>query len=256
MNRRHFLAVAGVSTPAGGAAAAPHKAIFELRWYHLRNGGQIPRTTEFLSQTYLPAARRAGAGPFGFFSAVIGTGSPFILAVSSFPSLAAFEATSEKMAADKDFARGSDDYNRAGDPGYIRMENSLLRAFESIPSMEPPPADANRPPRIFELRIYESPDLKTGRRKIKMFDDAEIAIFRRCGLLPVFFGETIVGSNLPNLTYMLAYDDMAAREKGWKAFGADPEWHKLRSTPGLTDPEIVTNISNSILRPLPFSGIR
>jgi hypothetical protein len=89
-----------------------------------------------------------------------------------------------------------------------------------------------------------------------MFDEAEIAIFRRCGLQPVFFGETIVGTNLPSLTYLLAYDDMAARDKAWKAFGADPEWHKLRATPGLTDPEIVTNISNSILRPLPFSQIR
>jgi NIPSNAP protein len=258
MNRRNFLA-AGGSAVAGGVAApaaGTRKAIFELRWYHLRNGSQIPRTSEYLSKTYLPAAKRSGAGPFGFFGAVIGAGSPFVLAVTSFPSLAAFEAASEKMAADKDFARGSDEYNRAGDPGYIRMENSILRAFDSIPSMEPPPLDSNRPPRIFELRIYESPDLKTGRRKIKMFDDAEIAIFRRCGLLPVFFGETIVGPNLPNLTYMLAYDDMAAREKGWKAFGADPEWHKLRSTPGLTDPEIVTNISNSILRPLSFSEIR
>ena len=257
MNRRNFLAAGGSGFAAAAVSAAGlRKAVFELRWYHLRNGGQIPRTSEFLSGTYLPAARRAGAGPFGFFGAIIGAGSPFVLAVTSFSSLATYEMASEKMAADKDFATGSDNYNRAGDPGYIRMENSLLRAFDSIPSMEPPPLDANRPPRIFELRIYESPDLKTGRRKIRMFDDAEIAIFRRCGLLPVFFGETIVGSNLPNLTYMLAYDDMAAREKGWKAFGADPEWHKLRSTPGLTDPEIVTNISNSILRPLPFSEIR
>ena len=40
------------------------------------------------------------------------------------------------------------------------------------------------------------------------------------------------------------------------AYQADPEWQKLRATPGLTDPEIVSNISNSILRPLAFSPIR
>ena len=89
-----------------------------------------------------------------------------------------------------------------------------------------------------------------------MFDDTEIKIFRRCGMLPVFFGETLIGRNLPNLTYMLAYDDLAAREKVWRAFAADPEWQKLRATPGLTDAEIVSNISNSILHPLPFSPIR
>ena len=257
MNRRRFLAASGLASSAVPAAAArAARSVFELRWYHMRNGNQLPRTSEYLEKHYLPAARRAGAGPSGAFAAVIGAGSPFILTVISYPSLAAFEAASGKMEADPALAAGWDSYNRAGEPGYVRMENSLLRAFESVPAIEVNETSAIRAPRIFELRIYESPDAKTGRRKIKMFDDAEIAIFRRCGLQPVFFGETIVGTNLPNLTYLLAYDDMAARDKAWKAFGADPEWHKLRATPGLTDPEIVSNISNSILRPLPFSTIR
>ena len=106
------------------------------------------------------------------------------------------------------------------------------------------------------MRIYESNNGKTLKRKIKMFNDAEIAIFRRCGILPVFFGETIVGRDMPNLTYMVAYDDLAAREKAWRAFGGDPEWKKLRAIPEFSDAEIVSNVSNSILRPLPFSPIR
>ena len=68
--------------------------------------------------------------------------------------------------------------------------------------------------------------------------------------------DLLIGARQPNLTYMLSYEDLAGRDKVWKAFGADPEWQKLRSTPGLTDPEIVSNISNSILRPLAFSPIR
>jgi hypothetical protein len=36
-----------------------------------------------------------------------------------------------------------------------------------------------------------------------MFDTAEIAIFRKAGLQPVFFGNTLIGQNLPNLAYML-----------------------------------------------------
>jgi hypothetical protein len=89
-----------------------------------------------------------------------------------------------------------------------------------------------------------------------MFDNGEIGIFRRLGMRPVFFGQTIVGRDMPNLTYMLAFDDLAHRERAWRAFGADPEWQKLRATPGLSDAEIVSNISSAILRPLPFSPIR
>jgi len=55
-----------------------------------------------------------------------------------------------------------------------------------------------------------------------MFGDGEIDIFRRSGMLTVFFAQTIVGSRMPNLTYMLAYDDLAARDKTWRAFSADP----------------------------------
>ena len=243
-----------MSVPAPGAPAK--NAIYELRYYRMRNGAQMMRTTDFLSKFYLPVAQRLGIGPVGFFNALIGEQSPFVLSLTSYPSIASMETAMEKMAADKEFQKGVGEFNSPGELSYIRMENSVLRAFDSIPGIEVPASDGKRAPRIFELRTYESPNVRASKTKIKMFDDAEIKIFRRCGMLPVFFGETLIGRNLPNLTYMLAYDDLAMRDKVWKAFGADPEWQKLRSTPGLTDPEIVSNISNSILRPLAFSPIR
>jgi hypothetical protein len=255
MNRRNLITgAAALSVPAPGATAK--NAIYELRYFRMRNGTQIQRTSDFLSKYYLPAAQRVGIGPLGFFNALIGEQSPFVLSLTSYPSMSAMENAMQKMAGDKEFQKGAGEFSSAGELSYIRMENSLLRAFDSIPGIEVPPGDAKRAPRIFELRTYESPNDKASKTKIKMFDDAEIKIFRRCGMLPVFFGETLIGRNLPNLTYMLAYDDLAMRDRVWKTFGADPEWQKLRSTPGLTDPEIVSNISNSILRPLPFSPIR
>ena len=81
-------------------------------------------------------------------------------------------------------------------------------------------------------------------------------IFHRSGMQTIFFGQTIVGARMPNLTYMLAFSDLAARDKAWSAFSADPDWQKLRATPGLSDADIVNNISNAILKPLPFSPIR
>jgi hypothetical protein len=136
------------------------------------------------------------------------------------------------------------------------METALLRAFDGISELTAPPTDAKRAARTFELRTYESINEKASRRKIKMFEDGEAAIFRRVGMSPVFFGQGIFGRNLPSLTYMLAFDDLASRERLWKVFGADAAWQKLRSQPGLSDAEIVSNISNQILRPLPFSDIR
>ena len=248
-------AAASAGLAAVPAAAAQPKAFYELRYYHMRNGSQTQRTADFLSKSLLPAAGRLGIGPLGFFSAVIGEGSPFILTLISYPSADAFADGMERLASDKEFQRGFDEYNSMSELSYIRMENSLLRAFDSVPAIAAPPA-GNRPPRIFELRTYESNNAKAAERKIRMFNQGEAAIFQRLGMAPVFFGETIVGRNLPNLTYMLSFDSLAARDKLWSAFGNDPEWQKLRAQPGLADAEIVSNISNAILRPLAFSPIR
>ncbi|MGA2742323.1 MAG: hypothetical protein ABSG65_33405 [Bryobacteraceae bacterium] len=50
-----------------------------------------------------------------------------------------------------------------------------------------------------------------------------------------------VGRDLPNLTYMLSFESLAARDKLGGSYA---------------DAEIVSNISNAILRPLDFSPIR
>ena len=106
------------------------------------------------------------------------------------------------------------------------------------------------------MRTYESQTFGTLAKKVGMFNGGEMQIFQRLGMQPVFFGETIVGSQQPNLKYMLSYEDLAARDRLWQAFGSDPEWNQLKNRPGLSDPEIVANISNVILRSLPFSLIR
>jgi hypothetical protein len=238
------------TSPAG------RRVIIELRYFHMRNGRQVERTTNYLRQGLLPAFERAGVRPAGCFSGVIAPESPSILTVASHPSLAALEAAREKLGADKEFLKADQEYNSMAELSYIRQETSLLLAFPAMPAIVPPPARENRAAHIFELRTYEAPNDQALARKIKMFGDGEIEIFRHCGMITVFFAQTIVGSRMPNLTYMLAYDDLAAREKTWRAFSADPDWQKLRATPGLSDAEIVSNISNAILQPLPFSPIR
>jgi len=128
-------------------------------------------------------------------------------------------------------------------------------AFESMPKLEAPSFSGGGSSRIFELRTYESHSRKAHLKKVEMFNRWEMAIFRRTGLPPVFFGQTIVGGRQPNLTYMLGFENAQARDKGWSAFGADVEWKKVRSTPGYTDPEIVCDISNVLLRPASYSQI-
>ena len=247
---------AGASLLASASGAPAKTQYFELHWFHLSNNGAQPqRANDFFGKVYAPAAHRLGLPPVGFFQPVISEQAPFLLMLVTHPTLDSIETVNQRLTADPEYQKGLEAY-LSGDRPYMRRDVSLLRAFSGIPTITPPAAKAQNGSRIFEMRTYESNTSLTLRRKIKMFEDGEAAIFRRLGMAPVFFAQTIIGPNMPNLTYMLCYDDLAAREKLWKDFGSDPEWQKLRSAPGNSDAEIVSNISNTVLRPAPYSQIK
>ena len=43
--------------------------------------------------------------------------------------------------------------------------------------------------------------------------EGEIGIFRRVGRQPGFFAETLIGTKLPNLTYMVTFENLTARAR-------------------------------------------
>ena len=268
MKRREFVtsslaasAMAGLGSTgeAGGGSGAgdPAPEYYQLIVCRLRRGPQVKLTDDFLRDAALPAMGRLGVGPVGVFNTTIGPDSPTVYVLVPSPSLEAVATLPQRLFADPEFLKAGAAYINAPatEPGYVRLETSLLAAFTGMPKLEVPPATAERAPRLFELRIYESHSKKANLTKIKMFNEGEIAIFRRTGLRPVFFGETLIGSRLPNLTYMLTFDSIEQRDRNWSAFVADPEWKKLSATPGYTDAETVSNISNVLLSPAPYSQI-
>ncbi len=241
---------------SAAAAADTKRSVLELTLYKMRNtmDGMARRTNDFLAKTAVPALKRSGAGPVGAFHSVIAPDSPFVLLLTSYPSFGAYETAIDKLAGDEEFVKGAETLYSAGLP-YIRVERSLLRGFPSFPSIEVPKAEDGKT-RIYELRQYESNNILSLRRKVKMFDDGEIDLFRKVGMMPVFFGSMVAGHNMPNLVYMVGFDDMASRDKIWSAFGSSPEWKKMSSQPGVADGEVVSNITNWIVRPAPYSDIR
>jgi len=269
MKRRDFLASSIAVSAAGGAPLTsapagmspaddqPAREYYELRRYQLRRGPQTKVLDDYLREAFIPAMKRLGIGPVGVFNTAIGNDSPLVYVLMACPSLDLLVTANARLASDAEYQRaGAPLINApAAAPAYHRVENSLMMAFAGIPKLEVPPGISGQRSRIFELRIYESHSKKANRKKIEMFNTGEIAIFRRTGLRPVFFGETLIGSRFPNLTYMLVFDDLAARERNWATFIADPEWKKLSGMPEYSDAEILTNISNVILNPAPYSEI-
>ncbi len=230
---------------------------YELRRYQLRNGPQGKRLDDFLRDLFIPALNLYGVHPVGAFTGYLGDRNPAVYVLLRHTSLEGVAAVRAWLAADLEFQRAAAFFHGvpATDPSFTRIDSSLLVAFDGMLELEVPVGAATQQSRIFELRVYESHSEAALRKKIQMFNSGEIAIFRRTGLRPVFFGETLVGSRMPSLAYMLVFDDLTAREWAWGGFREDPEWKQLWSTPGFTDPEIVANAGITLLKPTAYSQI-
>ncbi len=261
MDRRNFLAgssAAGLA--AASASAAQHETddnqIYELRCYWMRNSktDQYGRLTAFLEAEHLPMTKRTGIEAQGYFRVTLGEHTPRVFTLSAFDSLADMGEKLRARAADKQWMQADDDFGAQDYPQYDRVESRLLRAFDGMKTIETP-GKADKP-RVFDLRIYEQETFRDTREKTRMFNEEEIQIFRDCGIHPLFFAETIVGSRMPNITYMTYYADMDARGKAWRAFASSDDWNRIKKVPKWANAEVVSTVSNTHMAGLPFSPIK
>jgi hypothetical protein len=73
------------------------------------------------------------------------------------------------------------------------------------------------------------------------------------GLAPIFYGQALIGRDLPHLTYMLSAENLDEHKKHWETFKNHATWKKLSG-----DPQYANNVSkiyNWMLKPVNCSQI-
>jgi hypothetical protein len=262
-DRRTFLttsSLAGAAMLSTGvgleARAEPAREFYEWRVYELPTGNRKAPVNDYLAKAAIPAWNRLGIAPVGAFTVASGASNLLLYVLIPHKDLASFESAPERLAADVEYRKAAEPYLSApiDNPAYIRYDSWLLRAFKNVPKIRVPDETAAKRARLFELRVYESHSEAAALKKIEMFNDGgEIATFDRVGIRSVFYGQTLAGPRQPNLVYMTVYADMAARDKAWAAFGADPGWKQIAANPAFAD-TVSANVV-SFLRPTTYSQI-
>ena len=107
---------------------------------------------------------------------------------------------------------------------------------------------------IYESRVYRC---VPGRLPalLKRFETITLKIWEKHGIRQAGFFTTLVGESNQELTYFLAWESLAEREKKWTAFQADPEWIAARAQTE-ADGQIVGNIVSQLLVPTAFSNVK
>jgi len=260
MERRNFIkasALIAAASATGGAMASTtastatgSKAIYEWRVYHFKNGGVKSKIDAFYKEALIPYLNKRGVkvGAFGEYSQ---TEPPVIYYLLIYPSMAEYLTIKKDAWSDAEFLlAGKSYFETTAEAGtFTRYETYLLEAFDAVPQLHIPSKERG----LLELRTYESNNEEAGQRKIKMFNNEEIALFDKCGLRCVFFGEILAGPQMPALMYMLEFKDIEERRTIWKKFTDSPEWNVLKNKPEYAN--TVSVVNKVFLVPLDYSQI-
>ena len=264
MQRRRFLSSSIAASALAASASEKLEAqsnaareYYELRCYKLQSGDQPKMAHKYFAEALIPALNRLGMKTVGAFDLYLGPETPALYLLIPSTSLEALATSELRLAHDDEYLKAAEPFDAAPakQPAFARVESSLMIAFEGYPQLTVPPVTAKNGARVFQMRTYESPSLRDHRRKVEMFNSGEFDIFAKAGFWNVFFGDTLIGARLPNLTYMLSFPDLSELDAKWKGFVEHPDWKKLSSEPRFTFESIVSNITNYILRPTSYSQI-
>jgi len=274
MKRREFLkttmaasALAGLNTPSPSQAAdssGGSREYYELRVYHLKSGAGHALLDGFLEKAAIPAWNRVGAKNVGVFIQKERTGPATdtevrdpdaVWVLVPYPSLSAFAEATNQLAGDSELQKAGAEYLQTpkNHPGFERIDSWLMLAFAGMPRLELAAYSREKKTRMFELRTYESHSEVKALKKVEMFNSGEIETMRQVGLSPVFYGQALIGKNLPHLTYMVSAENEDEHKKHWGDFGKHPVWNKLKNDPQYAD--TVSKISNWFLVPTAYSQI-
>jgi len=268
MRRREFMATMIGATGAAmtGASAMPDTAaqdsgeqqFYELRRYHLESAQDRRMLNDYWRDAAVPAHNRLGVKPIGVFEPEKGTKEEgkILYALLPYRSLEHMMAVRGKLAYDERYQNAAEAYlsTPKNNPAYERIENKLMIAFAGQPQIRVPELTKQGKPRLFELRTYESHNEYKARLKVEMFNEAEIELFQSLGFPPaVFHGDTIIGKLVPNLTYMLVYEDRKQRDALWKKFINSEGWKELSSVERYKN--TVSKVHNWFMRPTDYSQL-
>ncbi|QDU98029.1 NIPSNAP family protein [Lignipirellula cremea] len=249
------LASAPATCLAAESGAAAEQEYYELRIYRNTDPAQQKVVGEYVQQALLPALGRQGIDRIGVFTPTGETKDASLYVLIPYRSLDQLGQQNAALAEDKAYQSAAADFFALPKetPAYERIESRLMKAFAGMPVIELPAESQKKAPRIFELRIYESHNADKARLKVEMFNKGEIDIMKAVKMAPVFYGETLISNDAPNLTYLLSASDAAAHKEHWDAFRTHPDWDVMKKLDRYKD--TVTKIHSVMLEPTAYSQI-
>ncbi len=214
--------------------------IYESRIYKAAPG-KLPAINARFANHTIGFFEEFNIGMVGFWNDEIGASNQLTY-ILSFDSMADREQKWAAFGAHKPWQEVRAETEADG-PLVAQVINSFMRLTPYSP--EPSLKTTLQEKRVYEAMPGKLPDLHN------RFSNHTMGLFEKHGIENVAYWTEDVGTS-NRLVYLLGYPDLAAREKGWASFGADPEWQKARMKSEENGP-LVRVSKHSILRLTDYS---
>jgi len=224
--------------------------VYEIRTYALFQSSNFNNFNTYFEDFFIPVLNQQGIDNIGVFQEVSEDLPRKIYVFIPFADMDSYQKARALIATDESIQKASAELSPVNNPIFNRYETSLYMAFDGMPKMVKP----DNMNRFFELRTYESHSEDAFRRKIKMFNQGELALFDKLDFGSVFFGDKIAGDRMPCLTYMLAFESLEERNENWGQFFDHPFWTKLKSDPAYKD-SCCSSITRTFLTAMSYSQL-
>ena len=253
MRNLFLLLMSMISTLSGAVAMA--NETYEVRRILMDDSSDEAAIDAYLESALIPALSRQGVGPVGVLhpheADKMGVNAIFVIV--PYRDANQVNEVRETLASDEQYLSDAAEYLAHGpkDSPYVRMESELLIAMDCWPKTVVQEGTTANPERVFELRLYESPNERLGDLKVDMFNAGEVPIFLDCKIQPVFIGQCVLGPQAPSLTYLTVYESEDARAAAWKSFTKNPDWQVLKKVAKYGG--TVSHIDKFVLQAKPYS---
>jgi len=232
-------------------SAMAQEQVYEFRTYELGVFKSADVLHDYFKQALIPALNRQGITNIGVFEETSENLPAKLYLLIPYDNIQAFEASKDLLNQDTNYLKDASSYFKASENvmPFRKISTNLIRSTTGFPKLIKPIGETN----LFELRIYGSHNEDALRRKVKMFNDSEFGIFKDVELPVVFFGYDIAGTQMPCLTYLLAFKDKNAHSEAWAKFGSHPEWARITKLEEYAN--AMNDITRVFLKRLPYSQL-
>jgi NIPSNAP len=223
MHRRSLLSWLGAS--AAGALsfskvteARPQSGtrVVSLESFSVRDADEMLRLHDYLGGTLFPVMSQVHNGPAIYLDAIVAPRTPQALFVAVFSNFDEMIDVRGRIASHPRIQQARADLESG--PAFCEVQSQVLTAKGESLRLNSERKESG----IFELRSYHASGWHDGPPAV--FGEA----LNRAGIHPILNGSSAAGEHVPQLTFLIPFENLAAREEAWSRLDRDAEWINVR----------------------------